>query len=528
MLKWFLFILIIFTLNKVRTALITFNNDEKIIGSKRRYDGEMDTLGEPKAKVKTQQEQAVMDCLIRVLCNFNVKKLPEYENDSASNFFDRLIRRSLSFNIAENAEISLWEMPFTFDLTLEWHTVAFFLVLINNYKIDEDVLVEYFEFLLPKWTDKTLRTVVLEQVFTAAIDKLFLDLFEEALKAVNQDDKMGIEILLLLKKRIGLKTPNETAIWQSMCTKTIKKFPETVYDPQLRIENFNGENLVIQGVFIHFLPILRNLMIETWTEFEFEQEPFDFFVLFRLGDLEAKLPMGPGGLKVINQMFLWSRINLSAFKLEIGALKLKLIERLFDALFLGLEMLEIMKILFEFRSFSIFESYLKYSTDLNLNATVLYDLLKLFFEKCVNYNDFNFILALIAYVNIPKTVWNELKSTFKGQPPKIIILNQYESISQALSIFNARLDLKTKGSIGLRINGVLIDRIAEARKQPVQLETARIFLARVCGIPIEMTVNTEYCTENFEWSETVGFINFHVERIAGIVGYHGDIIKFTW
>ena len=79
------------------------------------------------------------------------------------------------------------------------------------------------------------------------------------------------------------------------------------------MRRFKGADQASRSVFIHFLPILRTLLIENVIDFEADLEAYDNFALFHLGDLESIVPMGSGGLSVINEMFLRSKINLSAF-----------------------------------------------------------------------------------------------------------------------------------------------------------------------------------------------------------------------
>lgn len=530
MIKRFLFLLILLTFNFVvkcsenKEAETKIRENMGISGSKRSNEGAM---------VKRRQkefEQGIIESLRQTVINLNDKRQVDYSNDPAMNFFDKFMKISVEAKLSETCE-SLWEMSFITSLSVDWHTTAFFLLLNSGFKISEHVFIEYFKYICPFWSYETFKAAALIQAMKSSITKLFSDLFEEILKEVDKEKvpNFGTETLILLQKMSEVTGLKETTKWRVMCTLTVKKFPESVYESKLRIDDFKGEELVKKTVFIHLLPILRNLMIETMEEFVGEQDYFDLFALFQLGDLDAKLPMGVGGLLLINQMFLRSKINLSAFKLELNTLKQDIIERIFDVLFLGLEAHEMVKIFFDNSTFSIFESFLKYSKNLKLSEQFLYEALQIFIEKATFYYEFNFIYALLAYVNIPRTVWTRLTETFQGQLNKIFIINQCEALDVSIKRYESCLDLKSREVFVIEFDGEMVDRMAEIKKRPLQLEVARLFLARVCGIPLEMTDTPDNANENFEWSEAVAFINFYVERTARIFGYSSEedfIIKF--
>lgn len=477
-------------------------------------------------------DQRIIESLEKAVSNLNDGKTVDYSDDPASNFFHNFITRSIDVKSTEISllEETLWEMPFMTNLSVEWHTTTFF-VLLNNFQIDEDVLVEYFQYIVPFWQDETLKADLLRKAIESSITKLFLDLFEEILKVVHEekDEKFGLETLILLKEETEMTELKETVIWRSMCTLVVKKFPKSVYESKLRIKNYNGEALDENEFYIHFLPILRNLMIEDRREFEEEEEYCNLFTLFHFGDSDAEMAiMDVNALLIINQIFLSSKINLSAFKLELNELRQDLIERiLFDSILFGLNLREMIILLFDKNAFSIFQSLLKYSKNLILDETILYEIMEIMIDKATTHHDLNFVSALIAYANIPQTVWIRLIEKFQGQRVKIYVISHFEAIDISIKRYEKDLDLKTPGIFDIEFDGEAVDKISELKKKPFQLKAARFFLARVCGIPFEMTEVNDTINESYEWNEAVAFINFYVERMAAILGYNnGDIIKF--
>lgn len=534
MFKLLAFILVILCSNFTKTSEITNEQegDVRTVGVKREFAAEEATDTEdPKPKVIKKEEVSVYDSLERFITNLNAKKSQNYEEEPNLRFLDELVRRSFDLKRPEgdSDDSFIWEMPLTLSMSADWHTEAFFLVLKANCGFSEEVLTEYFRFLMPGWGLKPFIANKLCLVLKYSIDQLFLDLFEQVLMVldVEMDALIGKKILFALLKREGIKTPRETALWQMMCTKAVKKIPKAVYESDLRIGDFKGETRMKQPVFIHLLPILRTLMMEIREELEAEIDAFEHFIIVYLGDMEEKLPMGTGGLKIINQMFLRSRISTSAFKSpEFIQLKRDIVEKMIEELFLDIGVVELCKMLFDNLAFSIFEAFLKYSKLAVFNDHEFIDILSHFITKSAYYNELNFIAALVAYSKVPNSVWDLLKGSFHDQ--KSAIINEYEAFSEALEGYSTlNLDLKLNDAFEFKIDSAVIDGIAEMKRIPIQMEVGRIFLARSCGIPLQMTEVTEFCGENFEWSEIVGFINFHVERTAGIVGYSGEVMKFT-
>lgn len=504
-----------------------------ISGSKRCNE----EIEKPK-NVQLEFNQSVIESLRKIVAGFNINrtKFIDYSSDPVSNFFDKLLRRSFDLKLVDESVESLWEMSFMTSLSSSFFTSSFFLILNSNIDLKEEILIEYFKFILPFWTDENFKVRALRQATKQAIKKLFPDFFEIILMSIDKqmDKRFGTDALLELKAVEALNGAKDVRNWLYMCTFTVKMFPESVYESKLRIGDFNGSDSTRKEVFIHFLPILRNLMIERREEFDDEQDSFDLFVLFQFGDLDAKVPMGIGGLLTIDQMFLRSKINLSTFKLELYDIKVDIVERMYDSMFLGKDWKNVIKLLFDNNAFSIFESFLKYNKNLEFKEPALHDILCFLFVKANYYHELNFIAAMVAYINISEAVWNLLIETFKGRAKKIFIINQFRSIDLALKQFdyNSAFDINkptVSREFEIKIDKGTIDEIAQQRRWPLQLEVARIFLARVCGIPLEMTPVTDVFKEDFEWSEAAGFINFYTERIAELMGYDkSDIIKFKF
>ena len=470
-----------------------------------------------------------------VYINFNHKKIPEYINDPISEFFDKLMRQSLGLKLSETNNEVLWEMECTNQIDLSWHVNGFIFLMMKSNGISEDCMINYLEFITERWGHRREiypedKAKIILLACKKAISLQYIDLLELALKSiVFPTRKVGIELLSLHKKRIPFLSSTSNVNWQMICKMIIRKFQYISYDPLFRIKEFMGSERSSKGLFIHLLPIFNTLMITEMDEFEADLEFFDIYALFCLGDFEAKLPIGKGGLEVVNQMFLRSHVNISAFKTkEEEQFKVAKIERLVDALFLGFKFKDLVEYLFNQKAISIFESFLKYSNESIVSNAEFYEIMSFLLEKVKTYDDFCFILVLLAHYNIPKIIWSNLRDKYEGIMERMAYLDILETFSEILADLPAGtiIDLAQNQLYGLNINTKLLNELPNLGKRPIQLELMRIFMSRSCGIPIEMTRVSNCSNESFEWSESVEFLNFYIERTAEIMGYSGEIVRF--
>lgn len=517
----------------------SYNLLDQVGGSKRKFSESQvkdsdcyDSSPSPSSSNKREDKSIYYYNAIRkVFDDFNTKVVPEY-TDPVELFFDKFIRRSFYIKIsnfpAEN-DIWFWDLPYAAQLSCSWHMEAFFFFILNKVKVAEHVLVEYLEYLKIRCNEGSMPTkdLVILEMSKYAIEEQYGDLFEVVLKSIKSE-MTGLMLLLLLKAKSKLFIDSELFKWQQMCMQVVKKFPIVTYESALRLNDFSGATLPSKDLFIHFLPILRTLSIKSKEEFDADLEMFDMFALFQLGDLESKLPMGSGGLSVVNQMFLRSRINLSAFSLEKTPLKREIFERLFDALFLGLEPFEVIKIVYDNDAFSVFEAFCKYQKTQVVSENLLLTVMEYFVSQSMRPTFQNrFILALICYFDFSSTLWTTLKGKFIDQPSRLAIINRFSLIDhvakqQEDGKLIETIDLSQNRNIEFTIRSDLMDFLSDKMEDPIQLDVGRFFLARFCGIPLEMTEITDCTAESFEWSEVVGFINFFIERAAGLTEFSGD------
>lgn len=472
----------------------------------------------------------------KVFDHFDTKLVPDYI-DPVDIFLDKFIRRSfyikLSNTIDSNSDIWLWDLPCTTELSCSWHSGAFFYLIMNDVHVAEHVLIEYFEHLQDRWKRASghqfpFPNSYFIHICKYAINEKYSDLFEAALDAL-ESEQSALTVLLLLKQHSELFSKTEKSIWQLMCLRIVEKFPRVSYHSALRIDNFIGASQPSDLIFIHFSPILSTLLTKTKEEFDEDSDSFEIFILFQTGDFENILPIGVGGLIVVNQMFLRNRINLSAFSGEKDPLRCEIVERVLDALFLGLTPIDFVKIVFDQKALSIFEAFLKYYKGPPFDEIILALILEYFISETDGFDDkSDFVLALLSYREISSKVWNAVKNKFVGQPNRISTLFHFHTIYHASKRDpNGIIDLFQNRNIQLEIKSSVIDFLSDRMKKPIQLDIARIFLARSCGIPLEITENLEIMNENFEWSETVGFINFYVERMASLLHFPRDThVKF--
>ena len=508
-----------------------------INGHKRKHS---DSLTNSKLQVEGEAIEATADnksvirsvyyheTISKVFRGFNTKVVPDYA-DPSEDFFDKFIRRSFYIklsNTIDSQDIWLWDLPCTSVHDITWHTEAFFFLMVYNVFVAEHVIVEYFQYILRRWIKEREDLIGFKSEFVIGICKYAIfyqydDLLEEVLKFMKSENS-GIALMILLARQSSrFPLCKNTFKWQTMCLKVIKAFPRIVYADNLRLNRFFGAKDPSLLVYIHLTPILRTLLIRSRDEFDTDQELFDTFALFQTGNLESKLPIGIGGLQVVNQMFLRSRINLSAFSTPIEtshSLKTDIIVRLFDAIFLGIKPADLAKILFDQKAFSVFESFLKYSSTFPTSEADLIRILGYFITKSGLNCERDFISAMISYLDIPEKVWDRLLEIFAStSPAQVEIVSLYRIIKESLkeAPIGQLINLSTGKNVHFKVvQPGLIDSLSERLRKPIQLEVARIFLARSCGIPLEMTKVDDTASESFEWSETVGFINFHVERVA--------------
>ena len=499
---------------------------------RKRRETETDIEAWTEDEEEVDYEEVIYNSLKTAIEGVKSRNVIDYPNDPETDFFDKLVRRSISFPLKQVPDdTEFWDMPCTFRLSVEFHTSAFYYILTNKINFSEECLVEYFLFIYDSWicgygdVNGQLETLLI-RACELAIPLKFLDLFEIAFAQIEQESS-GFELLMYLRNdalNLSDTSAESNYKWQMMCLAVIRGFPQLAYNLKMRLKDFKGAELPERYVFIHYLPILRTLLITNTCEFEADSEAFEDFILFHLGNLTTKLPMGVGGLKIINEMFLRSKINLSAFETpEKFNLKRKIIERLFDGIFLGMETGELVELTFEKGTFSIFEAYMKYSKNIKLNNASMTKILTYLLKNTKDYKKVNFFKAFLTYMTIPKTIWNALnkscKETFVYQAQLIYAINEKVS---------ANLDLKKDETIQIPIKeSEKLNEMSERNKFPFQLDAAHVFLARACGIPLEMTEVLKFTMEGFEWREVVAFINFYVERAAGLALISDGHLKFV-
>ena len=501
---------------------------------RKRRETETDIEAWTEDEEEVDYEEVIYNSLKTAIEGVKSRNVIDYPNEPETDFFDKLIRGSISYPLKQVPDdTELWDMPCTSRLSAEFHTTAFYYILSNKINFSEECLVEYFLFIYDNWicgyedVNGQLETLLI-RACELAIPLKFLDLFEIAFAQIEQEDS-ALKVLTALRNDTLNPFPSDSSSgsiykWQMMCLAVIRRFPRLAYHLNMRLQKFQGAELPERFVFIHFLPILRTLLITNTCEFEADSEAFEDFILFHLGNLTTKLPMGVGGLKIINEMFLRSKINLSAFETpEKLNLKSKIIERLFDGIFLGMETGELVELTFEKGTFSIFEAYMKYSMNIRLNKASLTKILTYLLKNTKDYKQFYFIKAFMTYMTIPKTIWNALnkscKETFVNQAQLIYKINEKAS---------ANLDLNRDETIQIPIKeSKKLNQYSNRNRFPFQLDAARVFLARACGVPLEMTEVLKFTMEGFEWWEVVAFINFYVERAAGLALISDGHLKFV-
>lgn len=452
------------------------------------------------------------------------KTVIEYETSPETDFVDKLVRRSAFLPLKNDPDDykvdALWGLPCTLKLSTKFHTEALFFILTNQINFSEHALVEYFLFLYDKWTseDSDLSNLIgslLIKICELSIILLFNELLEVAFKQIESESK-ALKILLFLTDSPlpELEDFESDYKWKTMCLTVMKRFPLLAYNPKLRLERFMGAQEADRKVFVHFLPILRTLLIENVDDFAADLDNFDDFALFHLGDLESAGPMGIGGLKVINEMFLRSKFTLSAFDSPAKFdLKVLIIERLFDALFLGLKDDEIVELLFKNDLFTIFESFMKYRTPPARDPAILLNILMKLLSQPASFNQSFFVFVVLAYSKIPETIWSATK-VFKSS-------TFFKLMYEAIANVEFNLNLKLPGTnMKIPVSELeILSRLSDIHEMPFQLELGRLFLARACGVPLEISKVFGFTFENYEWREVVGFVNFYVDRAAALSGY---------
>ena len=500
-----------------------FKSDKAIDGiNQPSEEKERDEINEIESEGYSEEMYNKMKTAIE---GFKSRTVIEYETDPEVNFLDKLVRRSLYFPLKNDLsnEIELWEMPCTLRLSSEFHTEAFFFILENSINCSENVLMEYFLFIYDKWIGEYSDPYESVEIFLVQICELsiqlnFHELFEISFKQIESESN-GLKVLQILSKwasSLSIEIDRVTNYkWETMCLIVIKLFPSFAYNPVLRLKSSMDFEESNRSLFLHFLPILRTLLITSLDEFEANAEAFDNFVILHATMLESNY------WTVMNQMFLKSRINLSAFDSEEEiSLKTMIVQRIFDFLFIRMEGDNVVELLLRKKAFSIFESYMKYSGLISFTEPGILSTLSKLIEGAKNdYSQTIFILAFVAYIKIPKSVWNALNASLNA-----FSLNY---ISEAVENVEFDLNLKRAEKIpfpATEFNG--LNYISDIFRIPKQLDVGRVFLARACGIPMEMTNLIHFARENFEWREIVGFVNFYVDRAAGLSGYTGDHLEF--
>lgn len=517
-------------------APVNSEEDARITGIKRKVD---DTQATECSSVAVKHEKQVERLLMfvfalnkAILNNLNGTAIVEYHDDPPVNFFDKLIRRTLGLNLVENAneEVELWDMKCTCSFDLKWHIEAFLIILKNaEFGFTEEILTEYFNFLIDEIDEDEAKNWIVRETCEMAVNRQFFDLFNDSFKQLEQNNdsvKLGLSLLLSFMKTMKEEVSTN---WQLMCLLIVERFPRLAFHPKLRIPKFKGAETESNQIFIHFLPIYQTLLHKSSKEFHSDLDAFDEFSLHHLGDLEKITPMGVGGLKVIDKMLSRSKINFTAFQCVEEELKHQIVERIFDAVLLGLEPGELVLELSRSGSFSIFESFCKYSDQSHLDQKTLESILLHLIKKCQVYEDTRMVYGLIAYHEIPQSVWDNVKKSFGDDNIKAVLVTElFESFHKTLKAFDleTRINLEVAQTIELNFSSTFIDHLSDIVKQGYQLDVARLFLARSCGIPLESTQIPDLSGECFEWSEAVGFVNFYVERTAALAGYTGDIVKF--
>jgi hypothetical protein len=443
-----------------------------------------------------------------------------------------------------------WEQPCASRLHLNWHMQAFTFLFKGQF--NQEIILDYLIFILERCEeaicDENSQRKI--QSFLLSMSREFIariapDFLEVALKLLKTTEEEALELF-----KFHLKSSYCTNCgpkWLSILLKLVKKFPNPniAYHHNLRVKNFNPTTIAgstKKDLFMHFIPILRTLLFsgrDDWLEvLDADRELFEIYTLFHTGDMDDELPIGLCGLGIVNEMFRMSGINFST---ESKMLRnKKIVERIFDALFLDFSVLKLVINFYASKSFFLFEAFLKYSQqsrgmcETELMQMFQYLLMNL---KPEEFEDERYLSALISYKSVPESTWNALRSEFCNDLKAMFLIAKYENLQRALEGLSPPstervLNIFSKGDFALfaddRFDGTFIDGLAETLKYPFQLELMRIFLASSCGIPLDATYMSERVEEAFEWSEAVGFVNFHVERWARLQGHHGDFLRFNF
>lgn len=105
----------------------------------------------------------------------------------------------------------------------------------------------------------------------------------------------------------------------------------------------------------------------------------------------------------------------------------------------------------------------------------------------------------------------------------------FKLIYEAITNVELNLNLKLPG-VTMKIpvsESEILTKLSDIHEMPFQLELGRLFLARACGVPLEISKVFAFTFENYEWREVVGFVNFYVDRAAGLSGYTDGHMEFV-